>query len=59
MLFFFDETFRNSLRHNGLSLGALCGVTIPEHELARVMDEKTLFDKSAGHAGPIQSTKNG
>lgn len=36
MLFFFDESFRNSLHHEGVTLGALCGVAIPEHELARV-----------------------
>ncbi|MEI6147826.1 MAG: DUF3800 domain-containing protein [bacterium] len=36
MLFFFDETFRDSLTRTGVSLGAVCGVAIPEHDLARV-----------------------
>lgn len=36
MLFFFDETFRDSLTHTGASLGALSGIAIPEHDLAHV-----------------------
>jgi hypothetical protein len=36
MLIFFDETFRESLRHSNVSLGALCGIGIPENELSRI-----------------------
>ncbi len=39
MLFFFDETFRASLAHPGVSLGALCGVGIPEAQLRRVAED--------------------
>lgn len=36
MLIFFDETFRKFLRQPSISLGALCGIGIPENELSRV-----------------------
>ncbi len=39
MLFFFDESFRESLTHPGVSLGALCGVGVPEAQLRRVADD--------------------
>lgn len=43
MLFFFDETFRTSLMHKDTSLGALCGVAIPEHDLARITQDVFLL----------------
>src|ERR1017187_7097079 len=39
MLFFFDESFRESLAHPGVSLGALCGVGVPEAQLRRTADD--------------------
>lgn len=39
MLIFFDETFRDSLAHPGVTLGALCGVAIPENQLAKVSND--------------------
>lgn len=39
MLFFFDESFRESLAHPGVSLGALCGIGVPEAQLRRVADD--------------------
>jgi len=39
MLIFFDETFRDSLKHPGVSLGALCGVGIPEKSLGRIASD--------------------
>jgi hypothetical protein len=39
MIFFFDESFRESLGHPGVSLGALCGVGIPEAQLRRVSED--------------------
>lgn len=39
MLIFFDESFRESLRYRDVSLGALCGVGIPEKQLTRVADD--------------------
>jgi len=39
MLIFFDETFRQSLKHPDVSLGALCGIGIPERDLGRVADD--------------------
>ena len=39
MLFFFDESFRESLAHPGVSLGALCGVGVSEAQLRRVGDD--------------------
>lgn len=36
MLFFFDETFRESLQYKDRPLGALCGIGIPEKQLGRV-----------------------
>lgn len=39
MLFFFDESFRESVTRPGVSLGALCGVGVPEAQLRRVADD--------------------
>src|ERR1035441_8677695 len=39
MLFFFDESFRESLAHPGVSLGALCGVSGPKAQLRRMADD--------------------
>lgn len=39
MIFFFDESFRESLAHPGVSLGALCGLGIPESQLRRLADD--------------------
>lgn len=39
MLIFFDETFRDSLSYPGATLGALCGIAIPEKQLHRVADD--------------------
>lgn len=39
MLIFFDETFRQSQKHSDVSLGALCGIGIPERDLGRVADD--------------------
>ncbi len=39
MLIFFDETFRDSLTHSGVTLGALCGVAIPANQLAKVTND--------------------
>ncbi len=36
MLVFFDESFRTSAKFPDRSLGALCGIAIPESELANV-----------------------
>jgi hypothetical protein len=39
MLIFFDETFRDSLKHSGVSFGALCGVAILENQLHKVASD--------------------
>lgn len=49
MLVFFDETFRDSLSYPGASLGALCGVAIPEKQLHRVADD--VFKLKLKHFG--------
>jgi Protein of unknown function (DUF3800) len=49
MLIFFDETFRESLRHSDVSLGALCGIGIRESELSRV--ESDVFQLKYKHMG--------
>lgn len=49
MLVFFDETFRDSLSYPGASLGALCGVAIPEKQLHRVADD--IFKLKLKHFG--------
>lgn len=36
MLVFFDESFRTSSKYEGISLGVMCGIAIPEIDLARV-----------------------
>ena len=36
MLIFFDESFRASRKHANISLGVMCGIAIPEQDLARV-----------------------
>ena len=50
MLFFFDETFRDCLTRKDFSLGALCGIAIPETDLASVTaDVYKLKIKHFGH----------
>lgn len=49
MLIFFDETFRESLRHSEVSLGALCGIGIRENELSQV--ESDVFKLKYKHMG--------
>lgn len=49
MLIFFDETFRDSLSYPGATLGALCGVAIPEKQLHRVADD--VFKLKLKHLG--------
>lgn len=49
MLVFFDESFRNSIKHPNVSLGALCGIGIPEKELSRVSDD--IFKLKLKHMG--------
>src|SRR5436190_913992 len=49
MLIFFDETFRESLRHEDVSLGALCGIGIHENELGQV--ESDVFKLKYKHMG--------
>lgn len=50
MLIFFDETFRESLSYPGATLGALCGIAIPEKQLHRVADD--VFKLKLKHFGP-------
>ena len=49
MLIFFDETFRDSLSYPGATLGALCGVAIPEKQLHCVADD--VFKLKLKHFG--------
>jgi hypothetical protein len=49
MLFFFDETFRNSLRYKERPLGALCGIGIPENQIARIAND--VFQLKTKHLG--------
>lgn len=49
MLIFFDETFRDSLAHPGVTLGALCGVAIPENQLAKVASD--IYQLKYKHLG--------
>jgi len=49
MLIFFDETFRDSLSYPGATLGALCGIAIPEKQLHRVADD--VFKLKLKHFG--------
>ncbi len=56
MIFFFDESFRESLAHPGVSLGALCGVGIPESQLRRVADD--LYELKHRHFD-IDFARNG
>lgn len=49
MLIFFDESFRSSLRHVDVSLGALCGIGIPERELSRVASD--VYQLKLKHMG--------
>jgi len=39
MLFFFDETFRESVRFPAIKLGALCGIAIPEGIFAEIAND--------------------
>lgn len=49
MLIFFDETFRESLSYSGATLGALCGIAIPERQFHRVSDD--IFQMKRKHMG--------
>jgi hypothetical protein len=49
MLIFFDETFRQSRKYPGVTLGALCGVGIPEKDLGRIADD--VFKLKMKHMG--------
>jgi|SRR5919206_5181394 hypothetical protein len=49
MLIFFDESFRPSLRHPHVSLGALCGIGIPERELSQVASD--VYQLKLKHMG--------
>jgi hypothetical protein len=49
MLIFFDETFRESIRHSNVSLGALCGIGIRENEISQV--ESDVFKLKLKHMG--------
>ncbi|HZL78659.1 MAG TPA: DUF3800 domain-containing protein [Candidatus Limnocylindrales bacterium] len=55
MLFFFDESFRESLAHPGVSLGALCGVGVPEAQLRRMADD--IYELKRRYFG-IEFAKN-
>jgi hypothetical protein len=49
MLIFFDESFHNSRRDPAVSLGALCGVGIPEEQMTQIaMDIYALKYKHLG-----------
>jgi hypothetical protein len=50
MLIFLDESFRDSLRDPGVSLGALCGIGIPENELSQVAAD--IYALKYKHFGP-------
>jgi hypothetical protein len=49
MLIFFDESFRTSEHRKDVSLGALCGIGIPETEFSRVADD--VLKLKAKHLG--------
>lgn len=49
MLIFFDETFRESLLYKDRPLGALCGIAIPEKQLARVASD--IYQLKLKHMG--------
>lgn len=49
MLIFFDESFRESLEYDNRSLGALCGVGIPEKQLSRVAND--VYQLKLKHMG--------
>jgi hypothetical protein len=49
MLIFFDESFHDSRRDPAISLGALCGVGIPEEQMSQIaMDVYALKHKHLG-----------
>src|SRR5437764_905571 len=50
MLFFFDETFRESLGYKERSLGALCGIGVPERQLSRIAAD--IYQLKLKHLGP-------
>jgi hypothetical protein len=56
MLIFFDETFRQSLKHPQIPLGALCGIGIPEKELSIAADD--IYRIKNRHMG-IDFARNG
>lgn len=49
MLIFFDESFRESLEYKDRSLGALCGIGIPERQLSRVAND--VYQLKLKHMG--------
>jgi hypothetical protein len=49
MLVFFDETFRVSAKNPAVSLGALCGIALPEDSLARIAQD--VFALKRKHLG--------
>ena len=49
MLIFFDEAFRVSDRNPAISLGALCGIALPEDHLARISQD--VFALKRKHLG--------
>ena len=55
MLVFLDESFRDSKTRPDTTLGALCGVAIPERELARVT--KDVYQLKLKHLG-VEFAKN-
>ncbi len=51
MLIFFDESFRVSKSRAGISLGVMCGIAIPEQDLARVA--RDVYALKLKHLGGI------
>jgi len=49
MLIFFDESFRESESNPGITLGALCGIAIPEGSLHRVTND--VYQLKLQHLG--------
>jgi hypothetical protein len=43
MLVFFDESFRTSSKYGGISLGVMCGIAIPERDVARIARDVYLL----------------
>ena len=49
MLIFFDESFRVSRNRDGISLGVMCGIAIPERDLTRVA--RDVYELKMKHLG--------